>query len=60
VLLHAVDEGAPADVEEAGGVGLVAFELFESTTDQLAFDGFEADSFFRQLGPEGGRKGRGG
>ncbi len=33
VLLHAIDQGATADVEVAGGLGLVSIEFFQGTAD---------------------------
>lgn len=44
MFFHAVDEGAAADVEIAGGLSLVAAGLFQRAQQQLALDGFQASS----------------
>jgi hypothetical protein len=60
VLLHAIDQGATADVEVAGGLGLVSIELFQGSTDEFALDGLQADAVFGQVWPQNGGAGRDG
>ena len=49
MLLHAVHQRLAADVEIAGGVGLVPVETFEGAEDQLLLDGFQADALRREI-----------
>ena len=59
MFLHAIDEGAAAYVEVAGGVGLVAVEAVQGTLNKFFFDAFEADAFLGEIDGEG-RGGGGG